>query len=90
MMNDTKLVAQHIQLRFYRTQSLLSRLEMTFDMVDEAKKQTQNWLRRKFPHFSETEIKIEFIRRYYGHELGEEAIAKITTKIREYEQLTNP
>lgn len=89
-MRDTPQHIQALQQKIYASKPIEARIFSTINMLQCAIAQAKKLLRQENPHFSETEIKIEFIRRYYGHELGEEAIAKITTKIREYEQLTNP
>lgn len=84
-MHDTPQHIQTLQQHIYASKPVEARIFSTMNMLQCAISQAKQLIQEENPQLSETEIKIEFIRRYYGQELGEETLTKIATKIRELE-----
>ena len=81
-MNDTTPEARKKQIEVILSKSMQERLLMGLEMMEEMRQITLNSIRLKNPGISETELKVEFVKRYYSKDFTPEKLADIISWLR--------
>ena len=73
--NDTSPEAKQVQLELIRRMSPSDRLQKTLDLSCELIRMSKAAIRRRYPEFTEDDVRIKFIELNYGNELAEKVKA---------------
>ena len=81
-MNDTSIEARKKQFEVIFSKSKEERLLMGLQMMEDVRQMVMTGIRKQNPHFSEADLKIEFIKRYYKNDLSDEYLEDVARWIR--------
>lgn len=68
--SDTSRAIEERQIAFFQRLGLNGRLAHGSQIIDEGFESLWAYLKKEFPDFNETQLKVEWIRRHYGNELA--------------------
>jgi hypothetical protein len=64
--SDTSPQAHAVQLRLYRAMTVEQRLELAMSMSEDARRITEEGIRRRHPDYTDRDIRMALIRLLYG------------------------